>query len=1372
MEGRNRSKPEPMKFAALFTVLWISTVVPAVAGSPQSPEPDGRGSFSVPDRGGQSTASSGTGETLRVGYGRIRADAGSSTPSGIAIFQFRDSDGVLVSEASVPATEPMLGGRIFAEVNGPVNTGLAIANPNDVPATIRFDFTDSQGVNFGNGNFELGAHQQTAQFLDQPPFNGGSSILGTLTFTSSVPIAVIALRGLTNEAGEFLMTTLPVAPLSSTASDTVYISHFADGGGWVTQVILVNPTDRTITGTATFLGQGSDTAPASPVTLALDDGRTGSGFDYSIPPRSTQRLTTANPPGGLTVGSVRVTPDSGNAAPSGLVVFSFASGGKTLSEAGVPALPKGSAFRVYVESSGMPEQAGSIRSGLAITNVADRSNTVTLEVTHLDGSLAVPPATLSLPPSGQVARFVDQIFSLPDNFAGVLRLTSTGEVAIVGLRLRINERGEVKITTTPPSNERDASTTAETFFPHIVDSGGWSTQFIVFSGTAGQSAAGTLRFFDYTGQPLYVETPTGADSGSFVGQVQLACDDCGAFGDVDVVLTSAGVLETTTPNVYGQFGFFGLTSGDYTIQVRKPGFRSTPARSFRVEADGHVSVTDEPFILYPLDSDTFVFHWEEDQSTAGYDYSSYVNKPLEVEFLDEEATPADGSSANQLLHDYNITLVNEGVNIWTHEHAYRLLRIMESIPQRKRNAYGIQSLPASRWFIAPGHLADDIQISGTLNGTRTVRVAADAFVHAHPKLARIEGQRGIYYSQRLHHALVRFVTDNGRDVTAYEKIFQERYGVTTRIFSYATLTAHTTGEPASRFQDFHAEEIVRIINMFEEMPAGMRAVPGLRYLVRRLDGTPNPLNPTAPAIAWTSAGYIEFMDKAFLSSSVLHTHRLIVHEKAHFLWDHLFDAQLKGDWTELGGWYRDANDPDGWSTTKQTEFVSAYAHKKNPNEDMAESIAYFIVNPDKLRSRSIAKYEFVRDRIMQGNFYISKIREDLTFEVYNLYPDYVFPGKIRRVDIEVTGAPEEEKQVRVEIALHALDEVLEGARHAYVRILSEVGTYKDLYLYPVGVPRGTPGTVLSGSFTLTKYAKAGYWRPEQIKITDEHGNQRLEGVNDYGWSLYVNNPLEDITPPHYVANSASLTKSSEIREGQEVQLIEATWGVNENSGKMRESWACYASMNDDNPDTYRVEEYGHHDPQESLCRVTFVMPHYMPSSVYTMNYIWMIDLALNQSGVYFGDPKHGLRQEQSIVVETAQQIELVTNNPDIEPPELDVENISIHAEPTRPDDPNGETLVTLQYSVRDNISGFTTASLFLRDPQGIDHHFYAYAPDRNQLFPSGTPSQWSNHTWAVLLPAGSAPGIWGLAEMTLRDRAENFKAYDFTEIIHFDVAGQ
>ena len=867
-----------------------------------------------------------------------------------------------------------------------------------------------------------------------------------------------------------------------------------------------------------------------------------------------------------------------------------------------------------------------------------------------------------------------------------------------------------------------------------------------------------------------------ANGGTYLGHVS-GVPESDDFDDVNVLLTGAAVLESTTPDADGRFGFYGLADGDYVVQVRKPGYKSSPARPFRVEMGGRVSSTsaENEFVLEQLDSNTFVFHWEEDQSTAGYDYSSHVNQPVEVEFVDEETPAPDGSSANRLLHDYNISLVNDGGETWTHEHAYRLLRTMETIPQRKRDPYEVQSLPASRWIIASEHVENDIRIQGgDSGGPATVRIAADAFVHARPRIARIEGRRGAYYSQRLHHAVVRFVTGNGRDVDACEKILQERFGVTTRITEHTTyeaLTANTTNEPASRFQAFHAEEIVQIINTFEEMPAGMHATPGLRYLARRLDGTPHPLYPMAPAVAWTGSGYIEFMEKAFTTPSILYVHRLIIHEKAHFLWAHLFDEQLKQDWILLGGWYRDANDPEGWSTTKQTEFVSAYAHGKNPNEDMAESIAYFVVNPDKLRSRSPGKYEFIRDRIMQGNIYISRIREDLTFEVYNLYPDYVYPGKIRRVDIEVTGGPEEDKNVRVEIELHALDGVLEGATRAFARVFSEDGTFFDLLMYPGGVWTGKPGTVLSGSFTLSKYAKAGYWSPDQIELTDEHRNARFEGLNDFGWTLYVNNPLEDATPPRYVRNSASLTKSSEIREGREVQLIEATWGVDENSGKMSDTWRpCYARLNDENPDTYSYQSGGRYDPLERKCRVTFVMPHYMPSSVYTMNLIEMVDRALNFSRVYFRHPGHGLRPEDSVVDETAQQIDLMTDNPDTEPPELDINNIQISAAPTNPDNPDGETLVTLVYSVRDNISGFEIASLYLRDPQGIDHQFYAYENTAySSLFPSGDPSQWTAYTWTVLLPAGSAPGTWGLAEMTVRDRAQNFRAYNFTEIIHFDV---
>jgi len=144
-----------------------------------------------------------------------------TTPSGLAIFGFT-LNGVLVAEAGIPAAAPIQGGRIFAEVNGPVKTGLAIANPNDVSATISFFFTDMTGTNFGSGTLTLGANQQTAKFLHEEPFNGVAPVVGTFTFTSSVPISVVALRGFVNERSDFLITTLPVAPLSSASTDTIY----------------------------------------------------------------------------------------------------------------------------------------------------------------------------------------------------------------------------------------------------------------------------------------------------------------------------------------------------------------------------------------------------------------------------------------------------------------------------------------------------------------------------------------------------------------------------------------------------------------------------------------------------------------------------------------------------------------------------------------------------------------------------------------------------------------------------------------------------------------------------------------------------------------------------------------------------------------------------------------------------------------------------------------------------------------------------------------------------------------------------------------------------------------------------------------------
>ena len=130
---------------------------------------------------------------------------------------------------------------------------------------------------------------------------------------------------------------------------------------------------------------------------------------------------------------------------------------------------------------------------------------------------------------------------------------------------------------------------------------------------------------------------------------------------------------------------------------------------------------------------------------------------------------------------------------------------------------------------------------------------------------------------------MRFVTDNGASRQTLEHILFERYGISLQV-DYRELTKNTTQESAGRFMSFKDEELLAIISMLEEFPKGMLHTPGLDYMVRRLDGTPHPFYPQAPAVAWPREGYIEFAESAFKRQGLDYMHRLIIHEKAHFLW--------------------------------------------------------------------------------------------------------------------------------------------------------------------------------------------------------------------------------------------------------------------------------------------------------------------------------------------------------------------------------------------------------------------------------------------------------------------------------------------------------
>ena len=778
----------------------------------------------------------------------------------------------------------------------------------------------------------------------------------------------------------------------------------------------------------------------------------------------------------------------------------------------------------------------------------------------------------------------------------------------------------------------------------------------------------------------------------------------------------------------------------------------------------------------------FRYEWRMDASRAGAAETSHVVAPPNITFLNESIALGDDQATSRLHHEFNVILADDE-RTWSSEYAFRLLETLNAVPRMQtRSFYAAQTLPASKWVLTDDYLHNDISMS--TNGSHfIVRLSSAAFVHASPQIVRLDGVRGRFFSRRLHHALVRFVTRDGADVAAAQHIMTTRYGCTTNIPTalYAQLTAPTTNEVAADFQPFetHTEEPLLLLTMMEELPQGLHITPGLSYLLRRLDGQIHPLYPTAAAVAWPTAhtqSYIEYMESAF-GQNLRHTRRLILHEKAHFMWSNLFSSELRSNWTTLAGWYVDPNATSGWSTTQQTEFVSAYAHQLNPNEDMAESISYYVENPARLQACCPEKFAFIRDRIMHGYRYVSRVRRDLTFQVLNLMPDYTYPGKIVRVSISVEGAPTADKRCHVEIELHTLGGIFDGAQWARFRLFSEIGTWMDVYLNPTNPPHNS---ILSGTFTISRYAKAGLWRPQQIVLRDAVGNQRFAGTNDYGWRLHVDNPLEDLGPPSYVSDSLHLNVTSGVLEGHPVHWVEVSWLLVEDQAMLQHG-GIYVRLVNDAPGTGTrgLQEYGYPGlttlPSTTACgadvpsthnceraSITLLITPYRAAANYSASRINMLDEARNQQSESFSASPN---------THAPVWVRVITADPDVQSPTLDLNNITVAASPTNPSAPNGETVVNIDYWARDDKSGLGIVSYRLLDPQGTSHFEYHYHANFHSTFFSGNATAWAPYRINVVLPAGSPPGTWGLESLELSDKVDNVAAHSFVENVHFETIG-
>jgi alpha-tubulin suppressor-like RCC1 family protein len=457
---------------------------------------------------GTTTTSLGQGSLINTAYGQLLTTT-ATQPGALANYGYTQN-GILTTEVGVAASAPTNAARMFVEystANG-TDSGVAVANPSTSAITLNVQLNNAQGdvttcssqTVLANGHLAMFASQLCPDVISNP-------FVGTLTLTSSTAFAATNLMSGTNSHGEPLYNSLPVAtPNSPPAGFHLYFSQFSDGGGTSTEVLLMNLTGTTITGTVSFL---DNTGHAVTLNFGPAIGST-STLNYSIAGNGMQKFTTTGSTPGtpLQFGSVVVTSVSG-ALPSGLVVFSGYNGtGGLAFQAGVLNLPMTTYSRMYVEKSNSPLTRD---TGVAIVNPNSSTTTVQLNLVSLDGSFTAWNI-ITLAANNHVSAFVDEsalmgasAASIPANFQGVLTLSSNLPIAPVTLRLTTNQRGE-ELYSTLPVVDLNNPPTGPLYLPQIADGGGCTTQIILINTGSGAGTV-TMNFFNDLGSEVRIRFP-------------------------------------------------------------------------------------------------------------------------------------------------------------------------------------------------------------------------------------------------------------------------------------------------------------------------------------------------------------------------------------------------------------------------------------------------------------------------------------------------------------------------------------------------------------------------------------------------------------------------------------------------------------------------------------------------------------------------------------------------------------------------------------------------------------------------------------------------------------------------------------------------
>ncbi len=276
----------------------------------------------------------------------------------------------------------------------------------------------------GNPNSSIGIFQETEAY--DPQSDSWRQLQPMPTPRHGIGAAVIGNRifipgGATQQGGG---TQTTVNEAFVVQPEKVHAAHFASGQGINTEIVIANPADnQDVVVTVELFDQSG-----SPLAANLG-GMLRSRATEIVRPGGSITLRLSDPNPALNTGSAMISAD---APVTGVIIFS-----STIQNfagtAGVGLMRPLTRFLVPVQR----DPFSRVDTGIAIANATDSEITVRLALRNEGGAVLDRSDDIELPPRGQIARFLQELFPRADivtfSFRGTVSGTSTGGAVALAL---------------------------------------------------------------------------------------------------------------------------------------------------------------------------------------------------------------------------------------------------------------------------------------------------------------------------------------------------------------------------------------------------------------------------------------------------------------------------------------------------------------------------------------------------------------------------------------------------------------------------------------------------------------------------------------------------------------------------------------------------------------------------------------------------------------------------------------------------------------------------------------------------------------------------------------------------------------------------